>query len=69
MPNLGNAPKMTNPILDSILKEATTRLTAAYGFCGVAMSGSKAILFSMKEEEPPVTITITIKEEAGHGVA
>lgn len=54
---------MKNPVLDAIVKDATRRLTATYGYCGVAMADDMALLNSDDKQGGEIRINITVKAE------
>ncbi len=54
---------MKNANLDAIVKFAASRLTAAYGYCGVAMGDDMALLNSDDRQGNEIRIHITAKPE------
>lgn len=54
---------MRDPILDDIMKYATNKLNQAYGYCGVAMGDTMAILNSDDKKGNDIKIIITTKKE------
>jgi hypothetical protein len=54
---------MKNPILADIVKYATQRLNAAYGFAGVATGDAVAMINSTDKDGNNITIKIDVKPE------
>ena len=52
---------MDNEILNDIIKYATQKLNNAYGYCGVAVGGKKAMLNS-DDGEHEITIKLELEE-------
>lgn len=54
---------MNNDVLDDIKEYAKNKLTAAYGYCGVAEGDDMAMLNSEDRQGKDIKITIKAEEE------
>ena len=54
---------MENEIMEDIVDYAQKKLTAAYGYCGVAEGKSNAMLNSDDGRGKSIVITVTLEDE------